>query len=69
MNHILASFKIESALTAAMRDALNNDDHVEGVQIAIDQLQTALRMTFEQRIAMNARILTSCNAAKIGATN
>jgi hypothetical protein len=61
MNHILASFKIESALTAAMREATKSS-HEEGVQIAIAHIQDALKMTMQQRISMNARILAGSDA-------
>lgn len=61
MNHILASFKIETALTAALSEAAKgNDEQMEGVQIAIGHIQDALRMDIQQRLAMNTRIFANC---------
>lgn len=66
MNHILASFKIESALTLAMREAVKgNDEQMEGVQIAIGHVQDALKMDIQQRLAMNTRIFANCGAVKL----
>jgi hypothetical protein len=62
MNHILSSFKIESALVAAMREATKGRDaQMDGVQIAIAHVQDALKMDIQQRLAMNTRVLAATN--------
>lgn len=66
MNHVIASFKIESALTLAMREAVKgNDEQMEGVQIAVAHIQDALRMDIQQRLSMNTRIFANCGAVKV----